>query len=277
MQDTCRYLHERVFVHVRKLRFSKRFLLYPHVLPKYTQLRVLRFYGIIPPVSYLQHLTSIESFTYVGSSFDPIYVNGPTRLIDWIVKQPLKSISMNWVALWFDDRKRILSIPTLRHIQGSIYGYESCIVSPSVEILSLHLDCDYLIQLSHLTCLRELSISTYKGSEELIDEINKVTSLKELGLTIRIPTFIGHFKFASLPIHSLEIKCDSFDGDLSVLLSWKHLSYLHFPVIPARKLEPLLAHPNKDRLYCSINNRGLACGFKLVTEMHSILQEYVKE
>ena len=184
---------------------------------------------------------------------------------------------MNWVALRFDDRKRILSIPTIRHIQGEIYGYESCMVSPSVEILSLHLDCDYTIQLAHLTSLRKLSISTYKGSEDLIDEINKVTSLKELDLTLRNTRCIGQLQFESLPIHSLEIKCDRFDEDLSVLLSWKQLSYLHFPVIPAKKLEPLLAHPNKDWLYCSINNRGLACGFKLVTEMHSILQEYVRE
>ena len=186
LANTCHHLHERVFLHVRKLRFSKRSPLYPHVLPKYTQLRVLRFYGIIPPVSSLQHLTSVETFACVGSGYNHhIFRDYVPNLVLWIVEQPLRSISMSWIDLLSDERKRILSIPTLRRIQGYIYGYESCMVSPSVEILSLHLDCDYPIQLSHLTCLRELSISIYKGSEELIDEINKVTSLKELNLTLR--------------------------------------------------------------------------------------------
>ena len=267
LAGSCCSLHERVFPHVRKLRFSKRYPLYPHILSKYTQLRVLRFYGITPPVAYLQHLTTVETFACVCKHYEP-------SLILWIIRQPLKWISMSWVSLRSDDKEKILFVPTLRCIQGSIYGYESCMVFPSVEVLSLHLDCDYPIQLSHLTSLRKLSISIYKGSEEMIDEINRITSLKEVDLTIRYPVCIGILPFDTLPIRSLEIKCDQFNDGLSPLLAWKQLSYLHFPVIPARQLEPLLAHPNKDHLYCSINDRGLACGFKLVTEMYSILRKY---
>ena len=154
------------------------------------------------------------------------------QLLPWILTQPLEEILMPWEYFRPSERVQIFSITTLRRIRGSIFNYELPIVSPLVEELTVDVIFDCLIHVSHFSHLRKLSISAYTLTTNMIDEIVKLNSLIYLRLHIR-----------------------PFDNGIS-----------------ARQLEPLLSHPNKDRLYCQMYAEEILPP-KPIAELYTILQQ----
>ena len=278
LANTCHYLHERVFCHVQYLWVYNQPLI--RIITKYSELRVLNIIGFIPSPLSLHHLTSVRSFCCLHShAFD--YMVEPNLdvveireayhdLIPWILRQPLEDVMMNWNSIFLDDRLKIFSVPTLRHIHGDLTTDELLFVSPSVEKLSI--TPSGFIQFTHLTNLRELSIYTIEMTDQLIDELVKVTSLTRLDLSLKDIRLEADTPLGTLPVHSLCLRRKEFHRNLSSLRHWKQLSELRLPLMSAKQLEPLLTHPNKDHLYCQMNEHGLRTP-RLITELYTILQQ----
>lgn len=278
LANTCHSLSDRVFCHVRELWIYNQPLI--RIITKYFELQKLIIIGFIPSPSSLSHLTSVRSFSCLHSyasdhmvepNLDVVEIREAYHnLIPWILRQPLDDIMMSWNSIFLDDRLKIFSVPTLRHIHGDLTTDELLYVSPSVEKLSI--TPSGFIQFTHLTNLRELSIYTIEMTDKLIDELVHVTSLTRLDLSLKDITLNEDTPLATLPVHSLCLRRKEFHRNLSSLRHWKQLSELRLPLMSAKQLEPLLTHPNKDRLYCRMNENGFWAPH-LITEVYTILQQ----
>ena len=276
LAGSCRFLHERVFPHVRKLDLadSTRF---QRVIPYYTALRRLHIIGVIPSSESLRHLTSVRSLvclpSYLRHSDD--IRQSYNNLLPWILRQPLEDVFMDWNSYLLEDRASIFSLPTLRQIQGCLTTSDLLSVSPSVEKLSITVSG--FIQFTHLTNLRELSIHTIEMTSRLIDELVKMTSLIRLNLDLKDIRLSADTPLATLPVYSLFLRQREISRDLSSLRHWKQLSHLSLPRVSTKQLAPLMSHPNKGRLYCQIHVDGLRSSH-LITELyHLLLQSEMRE